>query len=201
LPVSSTKWVRQPSAKTPLESVPSLLLSPGYGIAVGNGILLTGSQTRLAPDVVKQEAVLWRSTSVNQGWKRIELPELGERSQGNTVSCTTATSCTVAGFADGKLALWQLDGDQGKRLRNVPSIAVGDKDKLPPPVSADGHLYQVVAEGNKVKVVSGTDGNWTVQESTGPEGVVKDATLVGKTLYLLAGPAGQPAALWKTTLS
>ncbi|NEA33409.1 hypothetical protein [Streptomyces sp. SID13031] len=211
LPVSSTKWVRQSSAKTPLESVPSLLLSPGYGVAVGNGILLTGSQTRLAPNVVKEEAVMWRSTSINQGWSRIELPELGERSQGNSLSCTTPASCTIAGFADGKLALWQLDGNQGKRLHNVPPIAVGDNAKLPPPVDDGGHLYQVVAEGNKVKVVSGHGDSWTVQESigqesagqesSGPAGVVTDATLVGKTLYLIAGPAGQPASLWKTTLS
>lgn len=201
LPQTSIKWVRQSSAKTLLESIPSLLLSPGNGIAVGNGILMVGSQTRLAPNVVKQEAAVWRSTEVNKGWSRIELPELGERSQGNAVSCTTPKSCTISGFADGKLALWQLDGDRGKRLQNVPAIAVGDKDKVSPPVDDNGHLYQVIAEGNKVKVVSGHDGSWTVQESTGPEGAVTDAALVGKTLYLLAGPAGQPASLWKTTLS
>ncbi|WP_020385872.1 hypothetical protein [Kribbella catacumbae] len=201
LPQGSTKWVRQPSAKTVLESVPALLLSPNYGTAAGKGILLTGSQVRLAPNVVQQEAAVWRSTSVNQGWSRVVLPELGGRSQGNTASCTTATACTISGFVDNKLAIWQIDGSQGKRLQNVPAIAVGDKDKLPPPVDDNGHLYQVIAEGNKVKVVSGHDGSWTVQESTGPEGVVKDAALVGKTLYLLAGPADRPASLWKTTLS
>lgn len=201
LPQGSTKWVRQSSAKTALESVPSLLLSPNYGTAAGKGIVLTGSQVRLAPDVVQQEAAVWRSASLNQGWSRIALPELGGRSQGNTATCTTATACTISGFVDNKLAIWQVDGSKGKRLQNVPAIAVGDKDKLPPPVDDNGHVYQVIAEGNKVKVVSGHDGSLTVQESTGPEGVVKDAVLVGKTLYLLAGPADKPAALWKTTLS
>lgn len=201
LPQGSSKWVRQSPAKTALESVPSLLLSPNYGTAAGKGIVLTGSQVRLAPNVVQQEAAVWRSTSLNQGWSRIALPELGGRSQGNTATCTTATACTISGFVDNKLAIWQIDGSQGKRLQNVPAIAVGDKDKLPPPVDDNGHVYQVIAEGNKVKVVSGHDGSWTVQESTGPEGVVKDAVLVGKTLYLLAGPADKPAALWKTTLS
>ena len=198
LPQGSTKWVRQPVAKTPLESVPSLLLSPSYGTAAGDGILLVGSQVRLAPNVVQQETAVWRSTSVNQGWSRIALPELGDRSQGNTATCTSATSCTISGFVDNKLAIWQVDGNQGKRLANVPVIAVGDKDKLPPPIDDNGHIYQVIAEGNKVKVVSGHDGSWTVQESTGPAGVVKGAALVGKALYLLAG---QPASLWKTTLS
>ncbi|WP_328321939.1 hypothetical protein OHA70_25725 [Kribbella sp. NBC_00382] len=199
LPQGPTKWVRQSSAKTPLESVPKLLLSPSYGTALGDGILLVGSQVRL-DSKVKQEAAVWRSTKVNQGWSRIELPELGDRSQGNTATCTSATACTISGFVDAKLAIWQLDGDQGKRLANVPAIAVGDKDNLPPPLSVDGRIYQLIAEGNKVKVVSGRDGSWTVQESTGPEGVVKDAALVGKTLYLLAGPADKPASLWKTTL-
>ncbi|MEU4393217.1 hypothetical protein [Kribbella sp. NPDC023855] len=201
LPRGTDQWVRQPSAKTPLESTPSLLLSPNFATAAGNGILLVGSQVRLAPNVVQQETALWRSTDVNQGWSRIELPELGDRSQGNSATCSSATACTIAGFVDNELALWQVDGTQGKRLQNVPAIAVGDKDKLPPPVEDNGQLYQVVAEGNKVKVVSGKDGNWTVRESTGPEGVVKDAKLVGKTLYLVAGPTDQPATLWKTTLS
>jgi len=201
LPQGTDKWVRQPSAKTVLESVPSLLLSPNYGTAAGEGILLTGSQVRLGPNLVQQEAAAWRSTSVNQGWSRIALPELGGRSQGNTATCTTATACTISGFVDNKLAIWQIDGTQGKRLQNVPAIPVGDKDKLPPPIDDNGHLYQLIAEGNKIKVVSGHDNSWTVQESTGPEGVVKDAALVGKTLYLLAGPADKPAVLWKTTLS
>ncbi|MEV8372572.1 hypothetical protein AB0P21_07525 [Kribbella sp. NPDC056861] len=195
-PQGSTKWVRQPSVKTPLESVPSLLLSPGFGTAAGNGIVLVGSQVRLAPNVVKQEAAVWRSRDVNQGWSRIALPELGDRSQANVATCTSATTCTISGFVGNKLAIWQLDGDQAQRLPNVPAIEVGDKDKLPPPVSSDGRLYQVVAEGNKVKVVSGRDGSWTVRESTGPAGAVTATALVGKTLYLIAG-----GSLWKTTLS
>ncbi|MFI5708720.1 hypothetical protein [Kribbella sp. NPDC051620] len=200
LPQGTSKWVRQSSAKTPLESVKTLLLSPSYGTAAGDGILLVGSQVRL-DSKVKQETAVWRSAKVDQGWSRIELPELGDRSQGNTATCTSATACTISGFVDGKLAIWQVDGDQGKRLPNVPPIAVGDKDKLPPPVVADRRIYQLIAEGNKVKVVSGHDGSWTVQESTGPEGVVNDAALIGKTLYLLAGPADKPASLWKTTLN
>ncbi|WBQ02931.1 hypothetical protein [Kribbella sp. CA-293567] len=201
LPRGTTTWERQPSAKTPLESTPSLLLSPSFGTAAGNGILLVGSQVRLAPNVVQQETAVWRSTDVHQDWSRIALPDLGDRSQANTASCRTATSCTISGFVGNKLAIWQLDGDQGRRLANLPAIAVGDKDKLPPPVVTDDRLYQIVAEGNKVKVVSGRDSNWTVQESTGPEGAVKDAVLVGRTLYLVAGPADQPASLWQTTIS
>ncbi len=194
------KWIRQDPAKTALQSVPSLLVGPNNGTVAGSSLVLVGSQVRLAPNVVEQGAAVWRSTGLNQGWSRIALPEPGNRSQGNATSCTEKV-CTISGFADGKLAIWQLEGSQGKRLGGVPAIAVSDKDKLVPPLDIDGRLVQVVAEGNKVKVVSGHDGNWTVQESTGPEGVVTGATVIGKTVYLLAGPAGQPASLWKTTIS
>jgi hypothetical protein len=40
-----------------------------------------------------------------------------------------------------------------------------------------------------------------VRDSTGPAGTVKDARLIGRTLYLVAGPADGPATLWKTDLS
>ena len=210
------KWNRQDSTGTALRSTPALLVGPSFGTTSGPQLVLVGSQVRLAPNVVQQEAAVWRSTTVNQGWSGIALPEPGNRSQANTVSCT-ADLCTISGYVDGKLAIWQLPstpangssadgGSQGKRLKNVPGITVGDKDKVPPPVVHNGRVYQVVAEGNKVKMVSGHDDSWTVQDSTGPEGTggpegaVKDAALVGKTLYLLAGPADGPASLWKTTL-
>ena len=194
------KWIRQDSANTALRSTASLLVGAGYGTTVGSSVVQTGSQVRLAPNVVQQEAAVWRSANLNQGWARVALPEPGNRSQGNSVSCTTKV-CTISGFADGKLALWQLDGTQGKRLAGVPDLPVSDKDKLPPPIDDNGTLFQLIANGNNVKVVRGHDGAWTVQDSTGPAGTVRDAKLVGRTLYLLAGPADGPASLWKTVLS
>ncbi len=193
LPQGTDTWVRQPSAKTVLESVPSLLLSPNYGTAAGD----RHPADRLAGSARPEPGPAGGSSlAIDQrqpGMEPDQLPELGGRSQGNTATCTTATACTISGFVDNKLAIWQIDGTQGKRLQNVPAIPVGDKDKLPPPIDDNGHLYQLIAEGNKIKVVSGHDSSWTVQESTGPEGVVKDAALVGKTLYLMAGPADKPA--------
>jgi hypothetical protein len=47
-------------------------------------------------------------------------------------------------------------------------------------------------------VISGHDGDWTVQDSAGgPEGVVTDAAITQDgTLYLIAG-----TALWQTKLN
>ncbi|TWD83051.1 hypothetical protein FB561_4206 [Kribbella amoyensis] len=211
LPEGPAKWVRQDSAGTALRSTPSLLVGPSYGTSAGPSIVQTGSQVRIAPNVVQQEAAVWRSADLNQGWSRVALPEPGNRSQGVSMSCSTSL-CTIAGYVDGKLALWQLEpdksGDAGaKRLAGVPDLTVGDKDKLPPPIDDAGQTVQLIAQGNQVKLVRSGDGTWTVHDSTGangaagPEGIVKDARLVGRTLYLVAGPADGQLALWKTELS
>ncbi|HEY3563308.1 MAG TPA: hypothetical protein VGL05_37840 [Kribbella sp.] len=196
LPQPDGQWTRQDPTKTVLQSTPSLLVGPGFGTTLGESILLVGSQVRLAPNVVAQEAAAWRSTRLNQGWSRIVLPDPGNRSQASTATCEQ--DCVISGYVDGQLAIWQLDASgTAKRLQGVPSIPVGDKDKLPPPVLNDGKIVQVVAQDNKVKVLTGQDGHWTVQDSTGPEGRPLSAVLMpGHKLYLIAG-----TSLWQTTLS
>ncbi|MGW6195141.1 hypothetical protein ACWF0M_03235 [Kribbella sp. NPDC055110] len=196
LPQSDGKWVRQDPTKTALQSTPSLLVGPGFGTTLGDRIVLVGSQVRLAPNVVAQEAAVWRSTRFNQGWTRIVLPDPGSRSQANTATC--AKDCVISGYVDGQLAIWQLDASgAAKRLQGVPSVPVGDKDKLPPPIIDGDKVVQVVAQDNKVKVLTGQDGHWTVRDTVGPEGKVTDAVLLpDRKLYLIAG-----SSLYSTTLS
>lgn len=193
-------WTRQDPAKTALQSTPSLLVGPSFGTVQGAGIVLVGSQVRLAPNVVQQEAAVWRSTTLNQGWSRVALPGPGNRSQGVTASCTAA-SCLVSGYADGKLAMWQLEGSNASRLQGIPSVPVGDKDRLPPPIDYGGRVIQVVADSGNVKVITGHGTDWTSRDATGPTGTVSAAALVGGSLYLLAGPAGGPATLWRTDVN
>jgi len=191
-----TKWNRQSPAKTALQSTPSLLVGASYGTTLGDSIVLVGSQVRLAPNVVAQEAAVWRSAELNQGWTLVPLPEPGSRSQANTATCSK--DCVISGYVDGQLAIWRLDA-QGttKRLAGVPSIPVGDKDKLPPPIVDGDKIVQIVAQDNKVKVLTGHDGSWTVQETTGPQGLVTDAAMTqDHKVYLIAG-----GTLWETTLS
>ncbi|MFG1905148.1 hypothetical protein [Kribbella sp. NPDC048928] len=190
------KWTRQDPTKTALQSTPSLLVGPSFGTTLGESIVIVGSQVRLAPNVVAQEAAVWRSTRLDTGWKRIVLPDPGNRSQANTATCEQ--DCVISGYVDGQLAIWQLDASgTAKRLQGVPSIPVGDKDKLPPPVLNDGKIVQVVAKDNKIVLVTGQDGQWTVQESKGPEGrPLAAALLPDHKLYLIAG-----TTLWQTGLS
>ncbi|MFI5731065.1 hypothetical protein ACIA49_13160 [Kribbella sp. NPDC051587] len=198
LPQANNKWLRQNSAKTPLQNTKNLLVGTGYATAYGDGLLLAGSQVRLEPNVVQQGAAVWRSQKLAQGWTRVELPDPGDRSQANTATCTT--TCVISGFVENKLAIWRYDGTKAQRLSGVPAIPVGDKDVLPPPLSdgtPDGKVTQVIAQDNKVKVVNGRDGSWQVSESTG--GLQGPVTALVRTAdqeaYLIAG-----GALWKAKL-
>ncbi|GAB3928570.1 hypothetical protein GCM10029976_026600 [Kribbella albertanoniae] len=198
LPQANNKWLKQDSAKTPLQNTKNLLVGTGYATAYGEGLVLTGSQVRLEPNVVQQGAAIWRSEKLAQGWTRIELPDPGERSQANTATC--ADTCVISGFVENKLAIWRYDGAKAQRLTGVPAIPVGDKDLLPPPLSdgsPDGDVTQVIAQDNKVKIVNGRDGNWQVLESTG--GLQGPVTALVRTndqqAYLIAG-----GTLWKANL-
>jgi hypothetical protein len=194
------RWIRQDPAGTALQSKPDLLVGPGFGTTSGASIVLAGSQVRLGPDTVQQEAAVWRSTSLNQGWRRLTLPEPGDRSQAVTAGCT-ATGCIVSGYVDGQLAMWRLEGSKVARLEGLPPVAVGDKDRLPPPVQVDGRIIQVVAESGGIRVLSGDGESWTIQDSTGAAGTVRDAVVVGDGLYLLAGPPNAPATLWRADVA
>ena len=194
LPQANNKWLKQDSAKTPLQNTKNLLVGTGYATAYGDGLVLTGSQVRLEPNVVQQSAAIWRSEKLAQGWTRVELPDPGSRSQANTATCLD--TCVISGFVENKLAIWEYGGAK-RRLTGVPEIPVGDKDVLPPPLfnGGGGDITQVIAQDNKVKLVHGRDGNWQVLESTG--GLQGPVTAVVRTndqeIYLIAG-----GALWKT---
>jgi hypothetical protein len=195
-----------------LQSKADLLVGPTSGTLSGDGIVIAGSQVKLGPNLVEQHAALWRSTQLNQGWTRLELPDGGARSEVRTISCT-ATVCLASGYADGKLAIWRIEGSQASRYQGVPQIAVGDKDQVPSAVESDGKLIQVAAEGGKFKLLTGpadqptgtgdqpTGGyRWTVHEGSGPSGRATQTLRIGNTLYLLAGPSGGPLTLWQTDL-
>ncbi|TDU87379.1 hypothetical protein EV138_0900 [Kribbella voronezhensis] len=200
LPEGEKKWVRQNVAGTALQSTAALLVGPTSGTVSGDGIVLGGSQVKLGPNLVEQHAALWRSTRLNQGWSRLELPEAGTRSEVRAITCTT-TTCLASGYVDGKLAMWKIEGDQATRYQGVPQVAVGDKDRVPSAVESGGKLIQLAADGGKVKVLIGDDNQWTVRDVTGPTEQVAQTVLVAGALYLLSGPVGGPLTLWRAEVA
>lgn len=178
------RWRRQPSSGV-LESTAGLQVGPRFGTTVGPSVVLAGSVIKLAPGVVRQQAALWRSDSVNRGWRRLDLPDAGERSEAVAASCTVRR-CLVNGFADGKLALWSVEGTKAVRLTGVPDIDVQDKDDLAAPIEHDGDVVQVVADDGQVKMLRNRDKDWEIRASDGPQVPATQVALIGNEVYVVA---------------
>ncbi|HEY7812877.1 MAG TPA: hypothetical protein VIC62_06535 [Nakamurella sp.] len=193
--VAGRVWTRQDPAGTALESTTTLLVGPRGATRDGDGILVTGSALHLDQGVA-QTAAVWRSSGVDAGWHRIDLPGAGTHSEAVSAECASGDGdCLVTGQVDGRLALWSLRGDTASRNVNVPNIAVGDQDVIPRPMAAGGNGTVVVSPSSTGTVVltSGVEG-WAI--SDGPTGRPVGAALVGDRLYVATRPtAGATANL------
>ena len=192
-------WNRQDPAGTALESTATLLVGPRGATSDGDGILVTGSALHLDQGV-RQTAAAWRSSGVNTGWHRIDLPDIGTHSEGVSARCggTAATVCVVAGQVDGQLAVWSLDGDTASRQTGIPALAVGDQDIVPAPLTTSGATV-VVSPNGATAVVLSRAGAAAWATSAGPSGLPVAAALVGDRLYVATRPAAGAAATLFTT--
>jgi hypothetical protein len=190
-------WTRQDPAGTALESTPTLLVGPRGATRDGDGILVTGSALHLDKGV-NQTAAVWRSSAVNTGWHRIELPDAGTTSESVSATCPgSGGPCVVTGQVDGRLALWQLDGDRATRQTGVPDLAVGDQDVVPRPIVVGPTTLVVSPAGGRTAVVGNAAEGWVTM--AGPAGQPAAAALVGDRLYVTTRPsAGAPANLYST---
>jgi hypothetical protein len=139
---------------------------------------------------------LWRSTTLNSGWRRLDLPQAGKSSEAESVRCDGG-HCFVAGRVDGRLAMWDLTGDTATRLAGVPAVVVGDSQPLPAPLNIGDHLVQLAVMQHHVVALVRNRSAWSV--SSGPNGEPTTAALVGRHLYITVtnGP-GKPVVLWQT---
>ena len=139
---------------------------------------------------------MWRSSGVNTGWHRIDLPGAGAHSEAVSAQCSPADgSCLVTGQVDGRLALWDLHGDTATAQAGLPTIGVGDQDVIPRPMSAGPHSLVVSPSAGQSVVLSNAAESWAT--SAGPTGLPVAAALVGDRLYVATRPtAGATANLF-----
>ena len=193
---SGPVWTRQDPAGTALQSTPALLVGPRSATPDGAGIIVAGSAVHLAPGSVAQRAALWRSTALNSGWRRLDLPQPGKSSEAVSARCH-GDHCMIAGRVDGSLAMWDLTGDTATRLAGVPTVAVGDNDPLPDPLIIGGQLVQLAATHGHALTLTRHGSAWSV--SNGPDGAPMAAALVGDHLYVtVTHGSGTPATLCQT---
>lgn len=190
-------WVRQPSAGTALESTPTQLMGARSVAAWGSGALITGSVVRLGDGAVRKVPAIWRSTTGNAGWTRVDLPDSGQAGEAVSAACTEA-ECTVAGWVDGRLAVWRVGADGGaRRVDGIPSVAVRDSDLIPAPVFVEGRAVLLVTDHdssrNATVVVEGRTG-WS--RGPGPWGTVQAFTAIGSTLYAVCQHGDTPLQVW-----
>jgi hypothetical protein len=193
---SGPAWIRQDSAGTALESTPERLVGPRSATADGGGVLVAGSTLNLATGSVAQRAALWRSTRLGSGWRRLDLPQAGRSSEAVSARCG-GDHCVIAGRVDGRLAIWELTGDNATRLAGVPAVSVGDNQPLPAPVIIDGRLVQLVATQQHLTALVRNGSAWSL--SRGPKGEPTGAALVGRRLYVTVTSGPQmPVTLWRS---
>jgi hypothetical protein len=187
-------WVRQPAAGTALESTATELVGPRSGTAWGAGALVAGSVLHLG-DGVRQTPAIWRSSTLNTGWERIDLPEGGTAGEGVSAACQTG-QCIVAGWVDGQLAMWALEQSGARRLGGVPAIAVGDRAVVPAPILDDqGRVTLVLTDGGAVTVLRQAQTGW--DRHPGPPGVVLATARVGSVLYAITRAPDGSRSLWE----
>lgn len=189
-------WVRQSPAGTALESTATELVGPRSGTAWGAGALVAGSVLHLG-DGVRQTPAIWRSITLNSGWQRTDLPDAGTAGEAVSAACT-ATGCTVAGWVDGRLAIWTLDPSGARRPGGNPDVAVGDRAVMPAPIlDEQGRATLLLTDAGAVIVLRQTDTGWDRQ--AGPPGVVLATARVGGLLYAITQAPDGSRSLWEHT--
>jgi hypothetical protein len=166
-------WVRQPVAGTALENTRESLKFPLAATSAGDGTVIVGWELAAG----RQHPAVWRTSRGVTGWQRTRLPDAGRAGAAVSVACTGST-CTAAGWVDGKLALWQLSGSRWTRVR-AASVPVVQNQPLAAPVSVDGDPAEVLPSGSKV-VLAGS----TTRSVSGPTGEVVATARIGETLYV-----------------
>jgi hypothetical protein len=143
---------------------------------------------------VTQRAAVWQSTELNSGWRRLDLPEPGQRSDAVSAGCT-AGRCLLSGSVDGRYALWSVEGGTASRLTGLPDLAVDEKTAMPAPILLGDHVVAIAPTGERSGLLVGGDRPWT--GSPGPGGLITSSALVGDWLYVLSSADGGPARLWR----
>jgi hypothetical protein len=172
-------WARQPVAGTALANERDSLKFPLAATALGDGALIVGWELSGG----RQRPAVWRAKSGVTGWAMTRLPDAGRSGAVVSVSCADS-SCTAAGWVDGKLALWTLRGEKWTRARDVPPVAVAQDAELAAPITVSGKPAAIVNDDDRV-VLAGSGS--PTRPLSGPTGEVAAVARVGGTVFVAAG--------------
>ncbi|MFC7492458.1 MULTISPECIES: hypothetical protein [unclassified Knoellia] len=198
---TGSRWARQTSTGTPLGSTPQLLVSATAITSAGEGLMLSGSVTRLAPGSVRVDPAVWTSPDADGPWTRIDLP----RRQGGTDAALAHAAtcsehrCLVSGVVGGKLATWEVVGTSATQLDGIPDVVVPESaTALAPLLLGDGVL--VIAPSDRGSSVLRRSGSrWSV--AAGPVGSPASAVVHGDGVWVVTTDVQGDGTLWRSRVA
>ncbi len=201
------RWKRQPSTGTALASTPTELLSAAAIASTGDvdgdggddGLVLSGSVTRLGQGSVRVDPAVWVSPAPSGPWQRVDLPRPAGSAltEAHAASCR-ADGCTVVGASAGRLVVWRLEGIKATQRGAVPAVTLAENGRALPPVHLSAHEV-VLVPGGAFTVVVQSQGEgaerWAVQ--AGPRGTPVSAVVHGDDVLVVTRDAAGVGHLWR----
>lgn len=197
---NGARWARVPSTGTPLGSTPEALVDARVITARGDGLLLGGSVTRLAPGSVEVVPAVWTSPGPGGSWTRVDLPRSGDggTSEVDGAACDPKT-CVLTGVTAGHLSVWEVTDATTSEPPGTPAVEVPDNASVPSPVLRDGDVVVVAPtkDGSTLLRRSGTD--WTTAD--GPPGPPVSVVYHGDEVWVVTGVWRGTPALWRARVA
>jgi len=200
---SGTRWVRHPSTDTPLGSTAEELVGATAITSGGDGLVLSGSVTRLEPGSVTVEPAMWTSPDADGPWTQVGLSH-ETPARGNALAEAHAATCAphlclVTGAVGGRFTLWEVRGNTTTNPPGIPDIEMTENATVLPPLSLDGKDDFVVPSGRGSKVLQRSGGSWSVGD--GPEGAPVSAMAHGDEVWLVTTDAQGTGTLWRSRVA
>lgn len=187
---AGSRYVRLPSAGTPLASTATEQVSPIAAVGVPDGIVIVGNATALGTEL-RVAPVLWHAPALEGPWTRVDLPTNSKMARARAVSCVSTTQCVVIGTAGDLLAGWEVNNANAGQV-DVPELQVAAQESATVVDGEPGPLGMAVADGRLRVFEVGS-----LRTSLGPPvRGLQAAVRVGESVYLvLEDPSGTPVLL------
>lgn len=194
------RWARVPSTGTPLGSTPEELVDARAVTSRGDGLMLVGSVTRLAPGSVEVQPAAWTSPGPSGPWTRVALARTGDSgtSEVDGARCD-GDRCVLTGVTDGRLTLWEVRPDSQGQPRGIPDVPVPENAAVPSPVAVGGADVVVAPSDNGSTVVWHAATSWTV--APGPAGTPTSVVAHGDELWVVTTEAQGATTLWRARVA
>lgn len=194
------RWVRQPSTGTPLGSTPEALVGARAIATADEGLILSGSVTRLSPGSVRVDPAVWTSPGGNGPWSRTDLPRPDDSSQTEARAATCAGKrCLVAGTTGGRLALWELHDGAARWVDGIPAVEVPERGAVLAPLEVGDGDVVVASSGEDSTVLRRSGEGWSV--AAGPPGSPTSAVVHGGELWIVTTDSGEPGTLHRARVA